>query len=72
MVRKAGVVGLCLAGSAATAGGANWAGTLWIDSVAYNPSGELNGLIPEPVAGAAVAMIAGRIARGRRHAVAPG
>lgn len=72
MVRKAEMVGLRLAGSAATAGGANWAGSVWIDTVAYNPAGKLNGLIPEPVAGAAVAMIAGLIAWGRRHAIAPG
>jgi hypothetical protein len=34
----------------ATSGGTNWSGTVWIDTVAYNPSGTLDNLIPEPSA----------------------
>lgn len=33
----------------ATSGGPNWSGTVWLDTVAYNPSGDLSILaIPEP------------------------
>jgi hypothetical protein len=37
-----------LSSAAATSGGTNWSGTVWIDTVAYNPDGTLNNLIPEP------------------------
>jgi hypothetical protein len=30
------------------AGGTNWAGQIWVDTVAYNPLGNLNSLVPEP------------------------
>lgn len=33
----------------ATSGGANFSGSVWIDTVAYNPNGRLDYLIPEPV-----------------------
>lgn len=32
----------------ATSGGTNWSGTVWIDTVAYNPNGSLSYLVPEP------------------------
>ena len=32
----------------ATTGGSNWSGTVWIDTIAYNPDGDLSSLIPEP------------------------
>lgn len=32
----------------ATSGGSNWAGTVWLDTVAYNPHGDLSSLVPEP------------------------
>lgn len=42
-----------LSSNASTAaGGTNWSGQVWIDTVAYNPAGNLNGLIPEPAAAA--------------------
>lgn len=34
--------------AAATSGGPNFSGTVWLDSVAYNPFGRLDYLIPEP------------------------
>jgi hypothetical protein len=37
-----------LSSSNTTTGGTNWSGTVWIDTVAYNPDGTLNSLIPEP------------------------
>ncbi|HMO27580.1 MAG TPA: phosphodiester glycosidase family protein [Tepidisphaeraceae bacterium] len=32
----------------ATSGGTNWSGSVWIDTVAYNPNGSLSVLVPEP------------------------
>jgi hypothetical protein len=37
-----------LSSAAGTSGGTNWSGTVWIDTVAYNPDGTLDNLIPEP------------------------
>lgn len=37
-----------LSSSTGTSGGTNWSGSVWIDTVAYNPDGTLNNLIPEP------------------------
>jgi Phosphodiester glycosidase len=37
-----------LSSAPATSGGTNWSGTVWIDTVAYNPNGDLSSLVPEP------------------------
>jgi hypothetical protein len=37
-----------LSSAPATSGGTNWGGSVWIDTVAYNPDGTLDNLIPEP------------------------
>jgi hypothetical protein len=46
------------------AGGTNWAGQVWIDTVAYNPAGNLSALVPEPAA--AVLMAPAVLFMGRR------
>ena len=39
---------LYFSSAADTVGGANFSGSVWIDTVAYNPNGNLNYLVPEP------------------------
>lgn len=39
---------LYFSSAAATSGGTNFSGSVWIDTVAYNPNGRLDYLIPEP------------------------
>ena len=34
--------------TAGTSGGSNFSGTVWLDTVAYNPNGRLDYLVPEP------------------------
>lgn len=52
----------------ATSGGTNWSGTVWIDTVAYNPSGNLSSLIPEPAGAAVLAAAAATVwGSGRRR-----
>lgn len=48
-----------------TSGGTNWSGSIWIDTVAYNPDGRLDSLIPEPAMAGLIA-IAGIAIKRRR------
>ncbi len=51
----------------ATSGGTNWEGTVWIDTVAYNPHGDLSSLVPEPAAGGMLVLgVAGLLRRRER------
>jgi hypothetical protein len=54
-----------LSSAPATSGGTNWAGSVWIDTVAYNPDGTLDNLIPEPTS-AGVLFVVSLLLRRRR------
>jgi hypothetical protein len=62
-----------LSSAPATSGGTNWAGSVWIDTVAYNPDGTLDNLIPEPgslaLIASTAALMLGRRQRGRARVV---
>ena len=55
-----------LSSAPATSGGTNWAGSVWIDTVAYNPDGTLDNLIPEPAS--LGVLVAAALALRRRRA----
>lgn len=57
---------LYFSSSANTSGGPNFSGTVWIDTVAYNPNGRLDYLLPEPTSIAATLGLLGVMARRRR------
>jgi hypothetical protein len=55
-----------LSSAPANTGGTNWSGSIWIDTVAYNPDGTLNNLVPEPgLVGILPPLVAGLIRRRR-------
>jgi hypothetical protein len=56
-----------LSSAPATSGGTNWAGSFWVDTVAYNPDGTLDNLIPEPTALGALAFAGLALLRRRAH-----
>jgi hypothetical protein len=58
-----------LSSAPATSGGTNWSGSVWIDTVAYNPDGTLDNLVPEPGV-AALLLLGGCVAIGRRRNMA--
>ncbi len=56
---------LYFSSAAATSGGTNFSGSMWIDTVAYNPNGRLDYLIPEPTSFAVLVCGATMLARRR-------
>jgi hypothetical protein len=56
---------LYFSSAAATSGGPNFSGTVWMDTIAYNPDGTLNYLVPEP--GTAAMAMAGLMTLVRRR-----
>lgn len=55
-----------LSSAPANSGGTNWSGSVWIDTVAYNPNGTLDNLIPEPASCSIICLASLMIARRRR------
>ena len=54
-----------LSSAPATSGGTNWSGSIWIDTVAYNPDGTLDNLVPEPASASVLAAISLMLRRRR-------